>query len=62
MDADDWGEFADNPAPSALYTKGSDILYQTREGVWVPGKVSYLLPLSDSTDRCSKNLINVFLS
>jgi len=41
--ADDWGEFAGDPyesaAPPALYSKGSDILYQDRNGAWVPGKV-----------------------
>jgi hypothetical protein len=41
--ADDWGEFEGDPyenaATSALYSKGSDILYQARDGAWVPGKV-----------------------
>ncbi|KAH7616649.1 hypothetical protein Ndes2526B_g08746 [Nannochloris sp. 'desiccata'] len=41
--ADDWGDFAGDPyengvAP-ALYSKGSNILYQARDGAWVPGKV-----------------------
>jgi hypothetical protein len=47
---DDWGDFAgeENPAPAALYSKGSDILYQTRDGAWVPGKVrpNHFLKLS----------------
>ncbi|KAL4532295.1 hypothetical protein Ndes2437B_g02705 [Nannochloris sp. 'desiccata'] len=41
--ADDWGDFAGDPyengvAP-ALYSKGSNILYQARDGAWVSGKV-----------------------
>lgn len=43
MDPDDeWGNFEgdENPASPALYSKGSGILYKTRDGAWVPGKVN----------------------
>lgn len=44
MAEDDWGEFEfavlTTPHPLNLYSKGSAILYQTREGTWVPGKVN----------------------
>ena len=39
---DDWGDFASVEAPEKSthqYPKGAAVLYKTREGNWVPGKV-----------------------